>query len=390
MKNKPKKPYNIVNTGTNDAEINLYGEVVENRPKDWWTDEPVTDMYIVASELLADLDELSTKDNITVHINSSGGELFAGLSIYNRLKALPANITTVVDGLAASAASLIFQAGDIRQVHASSTVMVHQAMAFMWGYYQSNDMEKLIKQLEACDSAVANVYAEASGKDIKEMMELVNAETWMTGQEAVDYGFADEVISDDMNISMSLSHDKKYVFVNGVSLSTKGMRNIPAGIPVMPANKMPNAEVFAGNKNTHEGSNKMEVKNIEELKNAYPNLVEQVRADAFAQGEAHGAQAERERLQGIEAIEAAVADKALVNKAKYGEQPMTAESLALKAMQAQAALGHNMVAAMIADTNDSKVDSVIAAPVDDTKDEKAVDLSEAVSLYNKSKTGGQQ
>lgn len=75
MKNKPKKAYNIVNTGTNDAEINLYGEVVENRPKDWWTDEPVTDMYIVASELLADLDELSTKDNITVHINSVGGAL---------------------------------------------------------------------------------------------------------------------------------------------------------------------------------------------------------------------------------------------------------------------------------------------------------------------------
>ena len=389
MKNKLKKAYNIVSTGTNDAEINLYGEVVENRPKDWWTDEPVTDMYIVASELLADLDELSTKDNITVHINSVGGELFAGLSIYNRLKALPANVTTVVDGLAASAASLIFQAGDTRQVHASSTVMVHQAMTFMWGYYQSNDMEKLIKQLEACDSAVANVYAEASGKDINEMMELVNAETWMTGQEAVEYGLADEVISDDMDITMSLSHDKKHVFVNGVSLSTKGMRNIPAGIPVMPANKVPNAEVSAGNKNTQEGSNDMEVENMEDLKNAYPDLVEQVRADAFTQGEAYGAQAERERLQGIEAIEAAVADKALINEAKYGEQPMTAESLALKAMQAQAALGNNMVADMIADTNDSKVDDVIAAPVDDIKDEKAVDMSEAVSLYNKTKTGGQ-
>ena len=389
MKNKPKKAYNIVNTGTNDAEINLYGEVVENRPKDWWTDEPVTDMYIVASELLADLDELSTKDNITVHINSVGGELFAGLSIYNRLKALPANVTTVVDGLAASAASLIFQAGDTRLVHASSTVMVHQAMTFMWGYYQSNDMEKLIKQLEACDSAVANVYAEASGKDVNKMMELVSAETWMTGQEAVEYGLADEVITDDLDITMSLSHDKKHVFVNGVSLSTKGMRNIPAGIPVMPANKVPNAEVSAGNKNTQEGSNDMEVKNMEDLKNAYPDLVEQVRADAFAQGEAHGAQAERERLQGIEAIEAAVADKALINEAKYGEQPMTAESLALKAMQAQAALGNNMVADMISDSKEPKVEDVIAAPVDDTNDEKAVDMSEAVSLYNKTKTGGQ-
>ena len=68
---------------------------------------------------------------------------------------------------------------------------------------------------------------------------------------------------------------------------------------------------------------------------------------------------------------------------------MTAESLALKAMQAQAALGNSMVADMISDSKESKVEDVIAAPVDDTKDEKAVDMSEAVSLYNKTKTGGQ-
>lgn len=362
MKNKPMKAYNITLTGANDANLDLYGEVVSDRPRDW-DGNPVQDGYIVASELLADLDALATKDNITIHINSVGGDLYAGVAIYNRLKELPANITTINDGLAASAASLIFQAGDTRKVNAGSNLMVHQAMGFLFGYYQVPDLQQVSKQLRAANKTAINIYAEASGRSADEMKRIVDAETWLTGEEAVEAGLADEVITTDDDISMSLTEDGRHIIVNGVQLSTYGMHNIPAGLPVMPANlTRSNAELSADDNKNLEGGNPMEIKNIEELKAAYPELMEQARAEAFDAGRAQGTADERERLQGIESIENSIQDKELIHDAKYGDAPMNAEQLAFKALQKQSALGVNMLKDMKQDTRDSGVNGVTANP----------------------------
>lgn len=361
--NKPmNKAYDIKMIGANDAELDLYGEVVSDRPMDWYTGEPTEDAYIVASELLADLDTLKTKDNITLHINSVGGDLYAGLAIYNRLKSLPANITTINDGLAASAASLIFQAGDTRKVNAGSNLMVHQAMGFLFGYYQLNDLNQVSKQLRAANKTAVNVYAEASGRDADEIKRMVDAETWLTGQEAVEAGLADEVIGDE-DISMSLTNDGKHIIVNGVQLSTKGMHNIPAGLPIMPANSIrSNVAPATDDKQSNERDDQMDIKNLNDLKNAYPDLMEQARAEAFDAGRTQGAADERARIQSIESIQSAVADKTMLDDAKFGEHPLTAEQLALKAMQSQAAIGHTMLDNLAKDTKNSGVDDVKATP----------------------------
>lgn len=357
-----KKAYSIKMIGPTEAELNMYGEVVSERPRDW-DGNPVQDGYIVASELLADLDELRTKSDITIHINSVGGDLYAGVAIYNRLKELPANITTINDGLAASAASLIFQAGDTRKVNAGSNLMVHQAMGFLFGYYQLPDLQQVSRQLRAANNTAIAIYAEASGRDKDAIKRMVDAETWLTGQEAVDAGLADEVIGDEEDIAMSLSGDGKHIIVNGVQLSTHGMHNLPAGLPVMPANLIQsNAEKSADDKNFLEGGNPMEIKNIEELKAAYPDLMEQARAEAFDAGKADGVAAERERLQGIESIENSIQDKDLIHDAKYGDAPLNAEQLALKALQKQSALGVTMLQNMKQDTEDSGVNGVAANP----------------------------
>ncbi|MEE0433904.1 MAG: Clp protease ClpP [Peptococcaceae bacterium] len=362
--NKPmNKAYDIKMIGANDAELDLYGEVVSDRPMDWYTGEPTEEAYIVASELLADLDTLKTKDNITLHINSVGGDLYAGLAIYNRLKSLPANITTINDGLAASAASLIFQAGDTRKVNAGSNLMVHQAMGFLFGYYQLNDLNQVSKQLRAANKTAVNVYAEASGRDADEIKRMVDAETWLTGQEAVEAGLADEVIGDE-DISMSLTNDGKHIIVNGVQLSTKGMHNIPAGLPIMPANSIrSNVAPATDDKQSNERDDQMDIKNLNDLKEAYPDLMEQARAEAFDAGRTQGAADERARIQSIESIQSAVADKTMLDDAKFGEHPLTAEQLALKAMQSQAAIGHAMLDNLADDTKKSGVDDVKATPV---------------------------
>ena len=355
------KAYNILDVGENDAEINMYGEVVDTRPIDFWTGEPVGGNFIMLDEFLRDLDGLKSKSNITIHINSVGGDLYGGISIYNRLKALPANITTINDGLAASAGSIIFQAGNTRRMNAGSNLMIHQAAGFLYGYYQSGDLKGVIKQLDAGNKAAVAVYAEASGRESAELKAMLDRETWLTGQEAVDAGLADEVIDTGVQVSMSLAADKSFLEVNGVRMSTRGMHNIPAGLPVIPAVAKANVSAPApapveDKSKTERETETVDIKNVDELRAAFPELTAQVETAARAEGIA----AERSRLQAIESIQGAI-DPALVAEAKYGAQPMDAAGLALRAMQAQAALGAQTLNNMQADATASGAAAVGAA-----------------------------
>lgn len=346
---RTNKAYSIKMIGETEAELNLYGEVVQDRPRDYWTGEQDTDSYIVASELIADLDTLKNKNTITVHINSIGGDLYAGVAIYNRLKQLPANIITINDGLAASAASIIFQAGDVRKVNAGSNLMVHQAMGFLYGYYQLNDLNQVSKELRAANKAASEIYAEASGRTVDEMKRLIDAETWMTGQEAISQGLADEIAESEGGVSMSLSADNRHIIVNGVRFPTAGMHQLPKGLPKTPAaQKVSNAvtKKTAADNQILEGGKEMDIKNVEDLQKAFPDLVNEIKNTSFAAGKsegiAQGANSERERIKGIEAIANAVADKTMLDDAKFGENPLNAEQLAFKAMKEQAALGHTV------------------------------------------------
>lgn len=211
------KPYNIViDEGNNTARIDMYGEVVSARPVDWWTGEPIPGNFIAQDEFLKDLSSLEGKDEVTVHINSVGGDMYAGIAIYNRLKGLAAHVTTINDGLAASAGSLIFMAGDDRKMHAGSNLMIHGAAGFLYGYYQVQDLRDVAKQMEAHNKAGVNIYAERTGRDKAEINALVEAETWMTGEEAVTEGFATETIGDEAEqVEMKLTPDRSAVMVNG-------------------------------------------------------------------------------------------------------------------------------------------------------------------------------
>ena len=378
QKNAGLTPYNIlVNDEDNSAVINMYGEVVRTHPLDWWTGEPIPGNFIAQDEFLRDLDELAGKSNITVHINSVGGDLYAGLAIYNRLKGLAANVTTVNDGLAASAGSLIFQAGNTRKMNAGSNLMVHGAAGFLYGYYQIQDLKSAIKQLEAHNKAAINVYAEASGRDAAEIKPLVDRETWLTGADAVSEGFADEVISDEAQpIDMRLTPDKTTMMINGYPVAARCCGQIPDSVPVMTAEEWaemstPKNSIEPLNNsmqpdtradiNTHQNGgmeNMAEITNMDELRAAHPDLVSQVENAAQAKGIA----AERERIQGIAAIESAIGDKDLVNSAKFGENPMTAEELAFAAMKKQAAIGADMLNSLNADAQNSGGVAVESTP----------------------------
>lgn len=393
-----RQAYKMEAVGQDEAEITMYGEVVSSRPLNWWTGELDDADYIVLDEFLDDLNTLKGKSRVTVRLNSVGGDLYAGIAIYNRLKDLDAEIVTVNDGLAASAGSIIFEAGNVRQVHSGSNLMIHQCALWLYDSYNSKALKEIIKQLDAGNKAAANIYVEATGRDYMTIKTMMDRETWLTGQEIVDNGFADSVVGDSTPITMSLSEDKAFIICNGVRLPTAGMKNIPSGLPVMKveAKALPAVEKqppLEDKKIEKDGGNEMDIKTVDELRAAFPDLCNELVNSAKSEAEKTGVEAERARIKGIEAIENAIADKAMVNSAKY-ETPLTAEQLAFKAMQAQAAVGAVMVQKMEDDNKASGVGEVKAGPIDGGspvggKTDKQ-EVEEILALYKASKNGGKK
>lgn len=387
-KNQPMKAYNMTILDDDSAEINMYGDVVATVPRDWRNDEPLPG-YIGLDEFLKDLDEIKDKNFITVHINSGGGDLYAGLAIYNRLKAVKGTVTTINDGLAASAASLIFQAGNIRKMNAGSNIMAHGVAGFLFGYYNIDDLKEMVTQFKAHNKAIVNVYAEAMGVNYDEAKGFIDGETWLTGQEAVDKGLADEVIgSDDGEGNGEDGLFDRFVKRFRVAYGTPTAPNVPGQMPVNSI-VSPAAPAPVDDKNKNERSNPMEIKNIEELRASYPDLLAQAETAAREEGRNVGITEERARIQEIEGIQNAIADQALINAAKYGEKPLTAEQLAFQAMQAQAAIGAAVLANMAKDSEESNTEAVPAAPNNgpETQADDPVDtdkeIADTMNLFNK-------
>lgn len=394
-KNGPVKAYNMAVLGDDSAEINMYGDVVSIVPTDWRTNERLPG-YIGLDEFLEDLEDIQDKPNITVHINSGGGDLYAGLAIYNRLKAVKGTVTTINDGLAASAASLIFQAGNVRKMNAGSNLMAHGVAGFLFGYYNVDDLKEMVTEFKAHNRAIVNVYAEAMGVSYDEAKGFVDGETWLTGQEAVDKGLADEVIG---------SEEEDGEGENG--LFDRLMKRIQAvygtpSAPVLPLMRPENSIVSPAasapveDKTNNERSTDMEIKNLDELRAAFPDLLAQAETAAREEGHAAGVTEERARIQGIEAIQGAIADQSMINSAKYGDKPLTAEQLALQAMQAQAAIGATVLANIEQDGAESGAEGVGADPnkgpeADGVADDDAEkEIAEAVNLANMIMNGGKK
>lgn len=331
------KPYNFVELEDNSVEITMYGNVVQDRPTDFWTGEPIPGLFIVLNEFLQDLEKIKEKEKIIVRINSGGGELYAAISIYNRLKELK-NVITIVDGLAASAASVILQAGKVRKVYAGSQVMIHGASLFLYGSYNIQGLEEKKKSLEAANHAALQSYLERTGLEIEQIKEDMKITSWMTGKEVIEKGYADELIAGK---KMELMVDQTTLYVNQIPMCTQMFLEMPKNLKKI------------------EGEEKMDLK---ELKEKYPNLVQQIREDGKEQVQNQIEQAlqkERERLKAIEEIESIVGDKELVKAAKYGENKMTAQDLAFAAMKKQAKLGEDFFRSMVEDTKKSGVNQVI-------------------------------
>jgi len=165
-----------------EAELYFYGDIVSS----WWGAWDDTDQY--PESIKNFLDEVKGK-KLNIHINSGGGSVFAGITIYNMLKNYKGEKIVYIDGTAASIASVIAMAGDRVIMRTGSSLMIHKPLIALWGGYNADDMRKMAEDLDQIQKCIMQVYKENTklGADISKIEELVNSETWLTSDEAEKY-----------------------------------------------------------------------------------------------------------------------------------------------------------------------------------------------------------
>lgn len=172
--------YKILNKSAEVAEVRIYGQI------GGWG--------ITAAKFVEDLNAITAKE-ISLRINSSGGEVFDGLAIYNAVKNHPANISVQIDGIAASISSVIACAGDKVCIAKNAFMMVHNVMSACFGY-----AEDLRKEADICDKlslSAAQIYVDRTGKSLQEVQKAMGDETWFNAAEAKEFGLVDSVAEED-------------------------------------------------------------------------------------------------------------------------------------------------------------------------------------------------
>ena len=318
MADKFKKFWNISNIDAFNAEVLIYDEIAMKTSTDFWTNEKGTE--VTPTAFIEDLANI-VADNICVRINSCGGDVFAAESIANAIKderEKGKKITCKIDGICASAAVQIAMACESIAIPSSAYMMIHDPLSFLFGYYQVADLNKVASTLDKIKSGIVNAYADKTGIDKEEIGKLMTAETWFTGDEAVEKGFADELLfteSDDAG---------EGTIANGIKLNFAAFTNVPETIK-----KAFNVTNISNNNQNPKvkGDNEMEFKNVAELQAAFPDFVNEITENAKAEA----VKAERSRMQAIDELAGKV-DGEMLNKAKY-ETFENAETVAYNAMK---------------------------------------------------------
>lgn len=291
------------------TDLYLYDYISHEKSVDRETGEAGPE--ITAQEIIDQLAAVPTQE-IVVHINSGGGDATEGVAIAQALKDARGKgkrISCQVDGLCASAAVNVALACSPVRIPRNAYMMIHDPACVQVGLFTASEMRKSADQLDAVKRGIVAGYAERTGLSNREIARMMAAETWMTGEEAVAAHFADELLEEPVTIQRDFSTQN--LMLNGHMVNIAPFDHIPEPLEA--------ARPFEKEENI------LEIKNLEELKAAYPELCSQLENAARQEGQAQ----ERERLQAIDEV-ANVVSPQLLNAAKY-EAPTDARDLLFQA-----------------------------------------------------------
>lgn len=194
--------YQLTNVSEDSATLYIYGDI---------TSIKCFENDVCVYDLAKEIGDLNGKA-LTVRINSYGGEVAEGLAIYNLLKSYAGEVTTICDGFACSAASVVFMAGAKRIMPHSSLLMIHNA--WTWASGDADDLRKAAEDLEKITQPSVEIYTSVSNLDADEIKAMMDAETWIDADEALDYGFATEISEEAAMQSLEDGILAKTVFKN--------------------------------------------------------------------------------------------------------------------------------------------------------------------------------
>ena len=193
MKTQAKKFWKWTNLETSEEQsaervLELYGTIAE---ESWFDDDITPRMF---------KDELNAgSGDVTVWINSPGGDCIAASQIYTMLMDYKGNVTVKIDGIAASAASVIAMAGTKVLMAPTALMMIHNPMTGAFGDHE--DMQKAIEMLNEVKESIINAYEIRTNLSRAKLSHLMSSETWMNAKKAIELGFADEILTDDKTVA---------------------------------------------------------------------------------------------------------------------------------------------------------------------------------------------
>lgn len=169
--------FRMKSSGDKSADIYIFDEI------GYWG--------VTAKEFAKELRALGDVTHINLHIHSPGGDVFDGIAIYNMLNGHPASKTVYIDGLAASMASVIAMVGNPIIMPENAMLMIHKPWGGLYG--DANEMREYADLLDKVETVLIPAYAKKTGKTSEELAAMLNDETWLTGQECLEHGFADQI-----------------------------------------------------------------------------------------------------------------------------------------------------------------------------------------------------
>ena len=348
------------NNADGEAELLLYGEISD---ASWYGDE------VTPKKFADDLAACGGKD-LTVRVNSPGGDVFAAQAIYNQLKAYAGKVTVKIDGMCASAATVIACAGETVIMPSNTIYMIHNPKSALLGYYDAVQLGKVSDRLTTVKQTIVNVYMGRVGNALSEVQvkHKMDSEEWMTADKAKEYGFVDEIADE---IPIENRWENNLLIVNSVSCKLDRFENVADLRAILPEKKkrsdtimgMTATEALAAIKNLLTGENK-EVQTQEAQQDTPAQNAEDVRAAAVAQ--------ERARMAALDAlkngnpavdgiVEAAKANGATVESVKpYVDAAANAPAAGTDAKHEEKMLAS--IRAILQDSKESNVDGVLPTP----------------------------
>ena len=366
--------YKISRDGT-QGEICIFGEIYE-KSWAWWDDQDfsLTGFY-------KDFKKLDGCESVDVLVNSVGGDVFAATSVAELLRSATAHIRVKIVGLCASAATLLLGSTDETEITAGGVVMIHDPLTYARGMMNALTLRKAADRLDKVRDAIAKNLALACGKDEETVKKDMAAETWMTSDEAVEYGLVKKItdagsppggmpavnLAPIMNSIPDKMRDR---FDNGLFFYTENPENTEERKSI-----------------TMDVS---EIKTVDDLKKALPELCGQIESESAKNAAETATKAERERLAALDEI-AIPGYEDLIEKAKNeGRSPADAAFEIAKAVKERdAKKGAEELAAREAAAKNAGTSDVAASAGNDAgageKSEEQKALDEAIKFLNETK-----